>query len=48
MIIHGLKLTDQTSSSLLDVKDLNSNVDVFIDIIKKIYLTLLLQLNILI
>ena len=39
MMIHGLKLNDQTSSSLLDVKDLNSNVDVFMDIIKKIYLT---------
>ena len=37
MMIHGVKLNEHTSSSLLDVKDLNYNVDVFMNIIKNIY-----------
>ena len=38
MMIHGLKLNDQTVSDVLDVKDLNYNVDLFMSIIKNIYL----------
>ncbi len=38
MMIHGIKLNGQKSDSLLDVKDLNSNVDLFMKIIKNIYL----------
>jgi len=38
MMIHGIKLNGQRSDSLLDVKDLNSNVDLFMQIIKNIYL----------
>ncbi len=38
MMIHGIKLNGQKSDSLLDVKDLNSNVDLFMQIIKNIYL----------
>ena len=37
-MIHGLKLQEQESSTLLDVKDLNANVDTFMNIIKNIYL----------
>ena len=37
-MIHGLKLNEQESSTLLDVKDLNANVDTFMNIIKNIYL----------
>ena len=39
MMIHGLKFGDeQKASDLLTVKDLNYNTDVFLDIIKDIYL----------
>ena len=38
MMIHGIKLNSHRSESLLDVKDLNSNVDLFMEIIKNIYL----------
>jgi ATP-dependent Clp protease protease subunit len=38
LMIHSVKLHDQEPSTLLDVKDLNTNVDVFMDIIKNIYL----------
>lgn len=38
LMIHSVKLHDQDPGTLLDVKDLNTNVDVFMDIIKKIYL----------
>ena len=38
LMIHSVKLNDQQPSSLLDVKDLNINVDVFMDIVKNIYL----------
>ena len=38
MMIHGVKIGDSSVSSLLDIKDLNTNVDVFMNIVKKIYL----------
>lgn len=38
LMIHSVKLQEQQPSSLLDVKDLNTNVDVFMEIIKNIYL----------
>ena len=38
MMIHGVKLNDQTVSNVLDVKDLNYNVDLFMSLIKNIYL----------
>jgi ATP-dependent Clp protease protease subunit len=38
LMIHSVKLHDQEPSSLLDVKDLNTNVDVFMSIIRNIYL----------
>jgi len=38
LMIHSVKLHDQEPSTLLDVKDLNTNVDVFMEIIKNIYL----------
>lgn len=38
MMIHGIKLNGQKSDTILDVKDLNSNVDLFMQIIKNIYL----------
>ena len=38
MMIHGIKLNGHQSDSLLDVKDLNSNVDLFMNTIKNIYL----------
>lgn len=37
-MIHGLKLNEQDPTTLLDVKDLNANVDTFMNIIKNIYL----------
>ena len=37
-MIHGLKLNEHESSTLLDVKDLNANVDTFMNVIKNIYL----------
>lgn len=37
-MIHGVKLNDQTVSNVLDVKDLNYNVDLFMSLIKNIYL----------
>lgn len=38
MMIHGVKIGDSSVSSLLDIKDLNTNVDVFMNLVKKIYL----------
>ena len=38
IMIHGLKIDDSSISSLLDVKDLNTNVDVFMGLVKKIYM----------
>ena len=38
MMVHGVKLGEQSVGSLLDVKDLNTNVDVFMNIVKRIYL----------
>ena len=38
MMIHGVKIGDSSVSSLLDIKDLNTNVDVFMNMVKKIYL----------
>ena len=38
LMIHSVKLHNQEPSTLLDVKDLNTNVDVFMDIIRNIYL----------
>ena len=38
LMIHSVKLHDQQPTSLLEVKDLNTNVDVFMEIIKNIYL----------
>ncbi len=38
MMIHGIKLNGHQSDSLLDVKDLNSNVELFMNTIKNIYL----------
>jgi ATP-dependent protease ClpP protease subunit len=37
-MIHSVKLQNQDPTSLLEVKDLNTNVDVFMKIIKNIYL----------
>tara|TARA_B100000902_G_C27316139_1_gene921437 strand:+ start:3289 stop:4107 length:819 start_codon:yes stop_codon:yes gene_type:complete len=38
MMVHGLKIYDSSISSLLAVKDLNTNVDVFMGLVKKIYM----------
>lgn len=38
IMIHGVKIGDSSVSSLLDIKDLNTNVDVFMNLVKKIYL----------
>ena len=38
LMIHSVKLYDQSPTTLLDVKDLNTNVDIFMNIIKNIYL----------
>ena len=38
LMIHSVKLHNQEPSTLLDVKDLNTNVDVFMGIIRNIYL----------
>lgn len=38
LMIHGVKLNEQTVNSLLDIKDLNNNVDVFMNLVKQIYL----------
>ena len=38
LMIHSVKLHYQEPSTLLDVKDLNTNVDVFMSIIRNIYL----------
>ena len=38
LMIHSVKLQNQDPTSLLEVKDLNTNVDVFMKIIKNIYL----------
>ena len=37
-MIHGVKLQEQEVSSLIDIKDLNANVDTFMNIVKDIYL----------
>lgn len=37
-MIHGVKLQEQEVSTLLDIKDLNTNVDTFMNIVKNIYL----------
>ena len=37
-MIHGVKLQEQEVSSLMDIKDLNANVDTFMNIVKDIYL----------
>ena len=38
LMIHGIKFNEQTVSTLLDVKDLNTNVDILMDTIKNIYI----------
>ena len=38
MMIHGIKLNEQTVSNVLQVKDLNHNIDLFMSIITDIYL----------
>ena len=38
IMIHGVKIGDSSVSTLLDIKDLNTNVDVFMNLVKKIYL----------
>ena len=38
MMIHGIKLNEYKTSSLLEVKDLNDNVNLFMKTIKNIYL----------
>jgi ATP-dependent Clp protease protease subunit len=38
MMIHGVKLNEQSVSTVLDVKDLNYNVDLFMSIITDIYI----------
>ena len=38
MMIHGIQLNEQTVSTVLDVKDLNYNIDLFMSIITDIYL----------
>ena len=38
MMIHGVKLNEHPVSTVLDVKDLNYNVDLFMSIISEIYL----------
>lgn len=38
MMIHGVKISDSSVSSLLDIKDLNTNVDVFMNLVKQIYM----------
>ena len=38
LMIHSVKLYDQQPNTLLDVKDLNTNVDIFMNIVKNIYL----------
>lgn len=37
-MIHGLKLQEQEVTSLMDIKDLNANVDTFMNVVKDIYL----------
>jgi len=37
-MIHGVKLQEQEVSSLIDIKDLNANVDTFMNVVKDIYL----------
>ena len=37
-MIHGVKLQEQEVSSLMDIKDLNANVDTFMNVVKNIYL----------
>tara|TARA_B110001450_G_scaffold939_3_gene1074 strand:- start:1417 stop:2049 length:633 start_codon:yes stop_codon:yes gene_type:complete len=37
-MIHGVKIQEQEVSTLLDIKDLNANVDTFMNIVKNIYL----------
>ena len=37
-MIHGVKLQEQEVSSLTDIKDLNANVDTFMNVVKDIYL----------
>ena len=37
-MIHGVKLQEQEVSSLMDIKDLNANVDTFMNVVKDIYL----------
>ena len=37
-MIHGIQLNEQTVSTVLDVKDLNYNIDLFMSIITDIYL----------
>tara|TARA_X000000368_G_scaffold365490_1_gene311745 strand:- start:8953 stop:9663 length:711 start_codon:yes stop_codon:yes gene_type:complete len=38
MMIHGVKMYGQSSETLSDIKDMNSNVNLFIQIMKNIYL----------
>ena len=38
MMIHGVKLSGTEMNTLLDVRDLNDNVNLFMNIIKNIYL----------
>lgn len=38
MMIHGVKLNNYEANSLIDVKDLNDNVNLFMETIKNIYL----------
>ena len=37
-MVHGVKLNEQTVSNVLEIKDLNYNVDLFMSIITDIYL----------
>jgi ATP-dependent Clp protease protease subunit len=37
-MIHGVKLQEQEVTSLMDIKDLNANVDTFMNVVKDIYL----------
>jgi ATP-dependent Clp protease protease subunit len=38
IMIHGVKISDSSVSTLLDIKDLNKNIDLFMNIIKEIYM----------
>ena len=38
MMIHGVKIGESSVSNLIDIKDLNTNVDVFMNLVKKIYM----------